>query len=244
MTYLPALYESGVTPELMDDAMSAFLSEVIQKHDREEKVLCSKDPTVLMYMERIHQMFPKAKFLLLIRDARATVKSINDLNLWRWGFERNNFTQNFIIWNGMIASMANQCANLGSLCLMVHYERLILDTKSEIQRILNFLRVPFYEKILEHEKYMNRNGDKVQISQSMLSLDQVTHKIYKKKLHSWIGFYPNNVLKQLDKIAPMLKTLGYDTNSTIPSYEKLPIICRDKQTLYNGVEESCEAVKF
>jgi hypothetical protein len=45
-----------------------------------------------MYMERIHRMFPKAKFLLLIRDARATVKSINDLNLWRWGFERNNFT--------------------------------------------------------------------------------------------------------------------------------------------------------
>ena len=28
MFHLPALYESGVTPELMDDAMSAFLSEV------------------------------------------------------------------------------------------------------------------------------------------------------------------------------------------------------------------------
>jgi protein-tyrosine sulfotransferase len=37
-------------------------------------------------------------------------------------------------------------------------------------------------------------------------------------LTKWHGHIPNDVKKQLDSLAPMLKKLGYDTQSDTPTY--------------------------
>ena len=37
---------------------------------------------------------------------------------------------------------------------------------------------------------------------------------------SWIGRIPDKILSDIDRIAPMLKKLGYDTKSKIPQYGK------------------------
>jgi protein-tyrosine sulfotransferase len=50
------------------------------------------------------------------------------------------------------------------------------------------------------------------------SSDQVIKPINLEALTKWIGHVPMDVKPELDKLAPMLKKLGYDTQSEIPTY--------------------------
>jgi len=49
---------------------------VIVKHGEPAPRLCNKDPFALKSMVELTNMFPNAKFLLMIRDGRAVVHSI------------------------------------------------------------------------------------------------------------------------------------------------------------------------
>ena len=50
------------------------------------------------------------------------------------------------------------------------------------------------------------------------SSDQVIKPINLEALTKWVGHVPSDVKKELDKLAPMLKRLGYDTQSEVPTY--------------------------
>lgn len=50
------------------------------------------------------------------------------------------------------------------------------------------------------------------------SSDQVIKPINLEALTKWVGHIPNDVRQEIDKLAPMLKKLGYDTKSNVPSY--------------------------
>ena len=44
--------------------------------------------------------------------------------------------------------------------------------------------------------------------------------LYTDSLNSWVGHVPKDVEDDMSKIAPMLKTLGYDPESRNPYYGK------------------------
>jgi protein-tyrosine sulfotransferase len=50
------------------------------------------------------------------------------------------------------------------------------------------------------------------------SSDQVIKPINLEALTKWVGHIPNDVKKELNALAPMLKKLGYDIESEIPTY--------------------------
>jgi protein-tyrosine sulfotransferase len=50
------------------------------------------------------------------------------------------------------------------------------------------------------------------------SSDQVIKPINLEALTKWFGHMPLDVKQDLDTLAPMLKKLGYDTQSNTPSY--------------------------
>ena len=49
---------------------------MIAKHGEPAPRLCNKDPFALKSMVELTNMFPNAKFLLMVRDGRAVVHSI------------------------------------------------------------------------------------------------------------------------------------------------------------------------
>ena len=57
---------------------------------------------------------------------------------------------------------------------------------------------------------------------------QVVKPLYTDSLKSWVGYIPEDVMKDLPKIAPMLKTLGYDPLSKDPFYGKPDQEVQDK----------------
>jgi protein-tyrosine sulfotransferase len=70
------LQEAGITAEVLDSAVGAFILEIIAKHGSPAPRLCNKDPFTLRSAVYLKYLFPNAKFIFMIRDGRAVVHSI------------------------------------------------------------------------------------------------------------------------------------------------------------------------
>ena len=225
---LPKFEHAGISRETINEASSEFISRIIFLQGKNSSYICTKDPEDLKHIDYLTELFPKSKFILMIRDARATVHSIikNELTVARYS---KNYTHSFIIWNNLVTKMYVQCIRVGSShCLPVYYEQLILHPEREMRKILKFLNVHWNESVLSHEKFI---GNKILTSEHEISTDQVINPINLQGLNSWVGNVPEDVLNKIDELAPLLRRLGYDTKANPPNYLKFyenKTVSRDK----------------
>ena len=70
------LQEAGITAEILDSAVGAFILEIIVNHGTPAPRLCNKDPFTLKSAVYLRHLFPNSKFIFMIRDGRAVVHSI------------------------------------------------------------------------------------------------------------------------------------------------------------------------
>ncbi|CAN7944210.1 unnamed protein product [Ixodes pacificus] len=216
-TEMHRLLEGGITDEVLDAAMSAFILEVIVRHGKPAPRLCNKDPFTLRAAVYLHRLFPRAKFLLMIRDGRAVVHSIITRKVTITGYDLSDYRQCLKRWNAAMTSMYAQCQQLGpGLCLPVYYEQLVLHPRAWMQRILAFLEVPWNDSVLHHEQLINQSG--IALSKLERSTDQVIKPINLGALSKWVGHIPEDVVRDMAKVAPMLAQLGYDPAANPPDY--------------------------
>uniref|UniRef100_A0A7E4UU72 Protein-tyrosine sulfotransferase n=1 Tax=Panagrellus redivivus TaxID=6233 RepID=A0A7E4UU72_PANRE len=213
---------AGVTPEIFDMATAAFISTVMQLHGPPAEIICNKDPFMLKHTRKLAQMFPEAKFILMLRDGRAAVHSMIVRKVAVANYDRRNPWQMLQMWNENLKSMFSQCVILGpNRCLPVYYEKLVLSTEQQMRRITNFLGIEWTGNFLEHEKHV---GSDVKLSPAEYSTNQVKQKVSEAALDAWVGFFDDHINTNIDKIAPLLSELHYDTKSAHPKYDHLPIL--------------------
>ena len=53
------------------------------------------------------------------------------------------------------------------------------------------------------------------------STDQVSQAIYTQSLTKWVGAIPQDILKKLPEVSPMLGILGYDPWNNKPDYSSI-----------------------
>uniref|UniRef100_A0A914YF80 Protein-tyrosine sulfotransferase n=1 Tax=Panagrolaimus superbus TaxID=310955 RepID=A0A914YF80_9BILA len=81
---------AGVTRNVLNNAVGAFIGTVIEQHGDKANLLCDKDPLALKMMIRLSEIFPQAKFILMLRDGRASVHSMIVRKVPVSGFDRND----------------------------------------------------------------------------------------------------------------------------------------------------------
>lgn len=205
-----------MSDDIIDSAVGAFILEVIVKHGKPAEHLCNKDPLVLRYSTYMKNVFPNGKFILMIRDGRATVHSIISRKVTITGFNLDSYKDCLIRWNNIIEHMYAQCIEVGEAsCLPVYYEQLVLHPEKTMKHILSFLNITWNEAVIHHEKYI---GDEISLSKVERSSDQVIKPVNLEALSNWVGKIPADVVAQMDMIAPMLRRLGYDPFSNPPNY--------------------------
>jgi protein-tyrosine sulfotransferase len=210
------LKNAGITDEILNSAVRSFVLEVIVRHGKPAERLCNKDPLILRYSNYVHNLFPNSKFILMIRDGRATVHSIISRNVTITGFDLTSYRDCLTKWSSMIESMYAQCGALGpSICLPVYYEQLVLHPETELRKILEFLDIEWNDAVLNHEKFI---GAEISISKTEKSTDQIMKPVNMDALASWVGHIPADVLRDMSTIAPMLAKLGYDPYAAKPNY--------------------------
>lgn len=213
-----AVDEEDVTQEVLDSAMAAFLLEVIARHGQPASLLCNKDPFTLKSAVYLSNIFPNSKFILMLRDGRASVHSMISRRVTIAGFDLSSYRDCLIKWNLAMEAMVFQCSMLGSArCLTVRYENLVLQPRSTMARVLHFLNVRWHEGVLHHEDAIGQPGG-VSLSRIERSTDQVIKPVNLEALTWWVGHIPADVLDVMDNIAPMLRRLGYDPNANPPDY--------------------------
>ncbi|CAG2176756.1 unnamed protein product, partial [Oppiella nova] len=164
--------EGGITAELLDQAVGAFILEIIVKHGTPAPRLCNKDPFTL-------------RSAVYLRDGRAVVHSIISRKITIPGYDFNDFRKCFKKWNAAISAMHYQCQQLGTgVCLPVHYEQLVLQPKVWLEKILSFLSVPWNESVLHHEELVNKKNG-ISLSKLERSTDQVIKPINIEALSKW-----------------------------------------------------------
>ncbi|XP_053222886.1 protein-tyrosine sulfotransferase 1 isoform X1 [Podarcis raffonei] len=214
------LDEAGVTDEVLDSAMRAFLLEIIVKHGEPAPYLCNKDPFALKSLAYLARIFPNAKFVLMVRDGRASVHSMISRKVTIAGFDLSSYRDCLTKWNRAIETMYNQCLEAGlDRCMMVHYEQLVLHPERWLQTLLKFLHIPWDPAVLHHEEMIGKAGG-VSLSKVERSTDQVIKPVNVEALSKWVGKIPDDVLHDMPVIAPMLAKLGYDPYANPPNYGK------------------------
>ena len=210
------LKQAGITDEILDSAISSFMLEVIVRHGKPAPNLCNKDPLVLRYSHYVSGLFPNGKFILMLRDGRAVVHSMITREVTVTGFDLTSYRNSLTKWSEILDNMYAQCLLVGpTRCLPVYYERLILNPEPEMRKILQFLNIPWDDAVLNHEKYI---GKEISLSKVEKSTDQVIKPINLDALYSWVGKIPQDVVQDMNNIAPMLRKLGYDPNGNPPNY--------------------------
>jgi protein-tyrosine sulfotransferase len=120
------------------------------------------------------KVFPNSKYILMIRDGRATVHSIISRKVTITGFNLNSYAECMVRWNSIIESMFAQCIDVGpETCLPVYYEQLVLHPEETTKIIFKFLNIQWDEAVLHHEKYI---GNEISLSKVERSSDQVKNK--------------------------------------------------------------------
>merc|ERR1719195_1353385 len=212
------LEEAGITGDVLDSAVSAFILEVVAKHGEPSSRLCNKDPSTLKSGTYLKHLFPKSKFLFMVRDGRATVHSIITRKVTITGFDLKSYRQSLTKWNSAISAMNDQCEELGpNYCLKVYYEQLILHPRTWLTKILKFLDLPWTEEVMHHEKQINKPHG-ISLSKVERSSDQVVKPVNLEALSKWVDHIPDDVIEDMANIAPMLEKMGYDPNGNPPKY--------------------------
>jgi protein-tyrosine sulfotransferase len=211
------LDNAGVTEDVIDAAVRAFMLNVIVKHGDSAEHLCNKDPLLFTHLTYLKSLFPMSKYILMIRDGRAVVHSIITRKITVSGFNLQSYRESLVKWNMLIEAMYAQCFEVGSdVCLPVYYEQLVLSPEKVSKVIFNFLGIEWNEAVIHHEKFI---GSEVSISDTERSTDQIIKPINVDALSTWVGIIPNDVVNDMASVAPMLARLGYDPLANPPKYD-------------------------
>lgn len=153
------LEAAGLTNEVLDSAVRAFILEIIAKHGEAAPRLCNKDPFTLKSAIYLSQQFPQAKFILMIRDGRAVVHSIITRKVTISGFDLKSYKMCLQKWNQAMEFMYTQCLRVGpNRCMPVYYEQLALHPREWMEKILQFLDLPWNDTVMHHQDFIGEGG--------------------------------------------------------------------------------------
>ena len=172
---------AGVSEELMDRAMGAFVSEIIIGHGAPAKYLCNKDPLLLQHMKNLARMFPKSKFLLMVRDGRGVTHSIVSRNITISGVDTKNYLSTALFWNKVMQTMTEDCSQLPDKCMTVFYEKLVRDPSGQMKEVLRFVDIPWHDNVLRHHEFV---GSEVPVSRLVSFKVIILTTVYMYVLHS------------------------------------------------------------
>ncbi|HET7629638.1 MAG TPA: sulfotransferase [Bacillales bacterium] len=172
-----------------------------------------KTPHNVLIMNELGDMFPKAKFIHVIRDGRDVVNSLRKMN-WT-GIDGNKLWYVEDVLNAatywvQVVSKALQDAESPQLkdrVKVVRYEELVDEPMKTMQQVLAFLDEPWSDDVLNHTRV--KRGYEPEESSTV----QVNEKIHKRATGKWVNEFTRDDLSAFEHVAGhLLVQLGYEPN--------------------------------
>jgi hypothetical protein len=149
----------GSEPELPDDwrerahSLTTVIDETFSYFARKQgkSRWCEKTPMHAQHIAALHDLFPEACFIHMIRDGRACAASFH--RRWRYVPQRTIYR-----WKNVIRAARKQASDCGANYLEVFYEQLTRDPASEMHKVCEFIGVQFEEAVLSPSRKPGHTG--------------------------------------------------------------------------------------
>lgn len=162
-----------------------------------------KTPIYSSYIDLIHQIFPQAKFVHIIRDGRDVALSMLD----KWGDKEIHVDIYFTArnWVRRIREAQLSGKRLGSgLFYELTYESLVASPEESLRHVCDFLEEPFVEEMVTHHRKARQ-----QIGSGSFH-DAVRQPVSKSRICRWQNEMNAADLRLFEQVAgPLLVELNY-----------------------------------
>lgn len=170
---------------------------------------CEKTPQYIQHIPLLHDLFPQAKFVHVIRDGRDSAASIN---------RRFRRTPEYSIfrWKNVVLEGRRAAKCLPDKYLEVRYEDVTTDPEYWMRRICDFIDLPFSENVLLSRKPQSKDPGK---------RGEVKGKL-EPNSGKWKSYFSDKQLQRLEQIAGVCLnefkyTTQFESGDKIPSNAKL-----------------------
>lgn len=200
---------AGFNLSLIETSTALFIYQIMEGHLKHTKHLCAKDPDVLYHMDYLHELFPSAKFIYMIRDGRACAYSmlVQIKEPKRFQYFMNNFRD----WVDRNLIFNNLCEKVGvKVCKRVKYEDLVSKPKETLMDVVKFLDLTWTDDFLKYNEFI---GDKVVVSEVEWSSNQIKKPIHLNSIQNWVGNIPDFNLTEFEQESDFLVNFGYNNIS-------------------------------
>ncbi|HEX7964367.1 MAG TPA: sulfotransferase [Gammaproteobacteria bacterium] len=168
--------------------------------------LIDKSPFATAHLGLIQQVYPGAPVVFVARHPCDVV-----LSCFMNHFEINSGTVHFTaladavaLYCGVMELWQLYLRKLPMQYRVLRYEDLIADPKAQLQRLLEFLMVPWSSKVLEHTEHALKRG-----RIPTPSYNQVSRPVYQEARDRWRRYTPW-LAPHLEKLRPHIEAFGYE----------------------------------
>jgi len=196
-----------LTAEELADAREVYFKE-LAKHvsTRGSSCVIDKLPLNILDVPMIHKLFPTAKFILALRHPLDSI-----LSCFMQPFKLNSSMSNMVKLDrivdfyGVAMMMLELSEKRYSLNIhRIRYEDLVLDMKSEVSNLLEFLELDWENSLEDYQETALKRG-----TISTPSYFQVVEPIYKTASYRWLKYH-EPLEKYFAKIEKWTTKFGYE----------------------------------
>jgi tetratricopeptide (TPR) repeat protein len=206
----PDLAEAGVDGAALDGAAKAWLTAFLRAGAPAGKRIAEKTPHNLLHLGWLAGLFPKARFVHVLRDGRAVAES---LVRQRWVDPDTgevipycrDLEQAALYWATVVNTVRKQAAAAPDRVLELRYEDLVADPRASMERVLAFLGEPWDDAVLHHE-----SSGRVALSSRESSTAAVSRATTTAHLGRWREALSARDVEVIERAAgPVLAITGY-----------------------------------
>jgi tetratricopeptide (TPR) repeat protein len=203
------LAEAGVTQQLMDRSVRAFLETLLRGLAPAGVRVAEKTPHNLLHTAFLGQIFPRARFIHVIRDGRSVAASLVrqawiDPATGKPLAYCETIPNAATYWREIITGVRQQAPAVPGRYLEVRYERLVTEPETVMREVLAFLGEAWDPAVLEHQR-----AD-VALSSLESSTEAVKAAVNTGAVEKWKKNLSERELSQVVAVAGgLLAELGY-----------------------------------
>jgi len=203
------LAEAGVTEELLDRSVRAFLETLLRGLAPEGQRVAEKTPHNLLHTAYLGRLFPRARFIHVIRDGRSVAASlVRQAWIDPTTGKPLNYCQDVshaaTYWREIVMGVRQQASAVPGRYLEVRYERLVTEPEVVMREVLAFLGERWDPAVLEHHR------SDLSLSSIESSTEAVRAAVNTDAVAKWKKNLSKREQAQVDEIAAdLLGELGY-----------------------------------
>ena len=166
--------ENPTVKQILDEMMFAY-AQIISP----DAHIIGNKKNFSEHADMLKEIFPDAKFIFVIRDARATLSSMLEK------LAHAELKEGILLWRRALHRAKRLQNKYPDDVLIVRYEKLVLNPEEESKRMCDFLAVPFDATMLAHEKYSQNAYKGMGVAKEGNAHFQVCQPISTNRVDAW-----------------------------------------------------------